>query len=127
MLCLKSVIEASSGVHFSHFQHISHVRELTGCKRTDWFLTPVKNQSVREKSNVLNQLTNHQKRAGSAVSLPSTSCLQLQWMPECIVLAATALCLAVGRPEETSFFAVRELTGCPVETGTNSTAVTFNT
>jgi hypothetical protein len=87
----------------------------------------VKNQSVREKSNVLNQLTNHQKRAGSAVSLPSTSCLQLQWMPECIVLAATALCLAVGRPEETSFFAVRELTGCPVETGTNSTAVTFNT
>jgi hypothetical protein len=39
MLCLKSVIEASSGVHFSHFQHISHVRELTGCKRTDCFLT----------------------------------------------------------------------------------------
>jgi hypothetical protein len=39
MLCLKSVIEASSGVHFSHVQHISHVRELTGCKQTDWFLT----------------------------------------------------------------------------------------
>jgi hypothetical protein len=55
----------------------------------------VKNQSVREKSDVLNQPTNHQKRAGSAVSLPSTSCLELQWMPECIVLAATALCLAV--------------------------------
>jgi hypothetical protein len=90
-------------------------------------LIRVKNQSVREKSDVLNQPTNHQKRAGSAISLPSTSCLQLQWMPECIVLAATALCLAVGRPEETSFFAVRELTGCPVETGTNSTAVTFNT
>jgi hypothetical protein len=48
-------------------------------------------------------------------------------MPECIVLAATALCLAVGQPEETSFFAVWELTGCPVETGTNSTAATFNT
>jgi hypothetical protein len=49
-------------------------------------------------------------------------------MPECIVLAATALCLAVGlQPEETSFFAVHELTGCPVETGTNSTAATFNT
>jgi hypothetical protein len=93
-----------------------------------FLLYELKNQSVLEKSDVLNQPTNHQKRAGSAVSLPSTSCLQPQWMPECIVLAAaTAMCLAVGRPEETSFFAVHELTGCPVETGTNSTAATFNT
>jgi hypothetical protein len=99
-------------------------RDLRSCKA---FMGPRTNQSLHEKSDVLNQPTNHQKRAGSAISLPSTSCLQLQWMPECIVLAATALCLAVGQLEETSFFAVHKLTGCPVETGTNSTAVTFNT
>jgi hypothetical protein len=58
MLCLKSVIEASSGVHFSHFQHTSHVRELTGCKQTDWFLTCTeKSVKVFEPFTVFGQMS----------------------------------------------------------------------